>query len=217
MRHVSDSSQTDRLQSHRQTPVRLAVTKGCLLDSLFTISWVLKLLAGDLVQHVPKALLDDVEGDLVSLCSAGGCALHRLSRQVVEGRDVAQHGYRLHTHTDCEWQVIHFDNKRLDCGGGCLQRGDVSSAACSLKLTQLCSSTTPANTGVTLLTHLVHVCVGGRSCLKDMKKAFRSNKWCFKVDADWGCMSVIAFNVLALLLHTSAMMHKCKAGGDEPD
>jgi len=42
----------------------------CLLDSFFAISGVLKLLAGDLVQHVSQALLDDVEGDLVALSPA---------------------------------------------------------------------------------------------------------------------------------------------------
>lgn len=62
--------------------------KACLLDSLLAISWVLKFLAGDLVQHVSQALLDDIEGDLVALGSPRGGALHRLSRQVVEGCDV---------------------------------------------------------------------------------------------------------------------------------
>ena len=80
--------------------------KACLLDRLLAVSWVLKFLAGDFVQHVSQALLDDVEGDLVALCSSRGGALHRLSRQVVEGRDVPQHGYRLHTHTDCGWWVV---------------------------------------------------------------------------------------------------------------
>ena len=39
----------------------------CILDSFFAISRVFKLLAGDLVQHIAQSLLDDIEGDLVTL------------------------------------------------------------------------------------------------------------------------------------------------------
>jgi hypothetical protein len=42
----------------------------CILDSFFAISRVFKLLAGDLVQHIAQSLLDDIEGDLVTLSPA---------------------------------------------------------------------------------------------------------------------------------------------------
>ena len=69
-----------------------------LLDSLFTISRVLKLLAGDLVQDVSQPLLDDIVGDLVPIRTPRGRALYCLSGQVVEGGDVPQHGHRLQQH-----------------------------------------------------------------------------------------------------------------------
>ncbi len=65
------------------------------LDDLLALGGVLELLAGDLVEQVGQAGLDDVVGDLLPL-AAGRRArrtFHGRCRQRVERRYVAQHAH----------------------------------------------------------------------------------------------------------------------------
>ena len=99
---INRQHSTTRHSTAQQSTAQHSTTQQSvagLLDSLFTISRVLKLLAGDLVQDVSQPLLDDVVGDLVPVSTPGGGALYCLSCQVVEGGDVPQHGHRLQQHT----------------------------------------------------------------------------------------------------------------------